>query len=338
MNRLTLIAVALALPACVDQTEIDTNETTQLAAGCPLWGCGENSSTMGPWEFHELNTAGLPNLEDIRVLNFQLGGNTYTPQVVGTELRITSGSTTLGGTAVQGGWFNLQTPSGVWKLKVMKVNPGAVVYWVGPATSMYTYELKYEAPGMTNPEPVCHNPPNRDSGEGITHTWKAPLEAILFTGDRYDRDHKEVSTLDTANWFNIACAGSALAKLHLNRHTTAGTTFGWSTAVLKRQAMLKMYTSDICGNGYSWTNAGVPLHWQDNSSWMMLTGTEWAFEARWTAYGAACIDTHRLGSLYTDPVDGFPGMCNVPACNGDVTAPTFPRGVYFNTAVPGIVP
>lgn len=346
MSRISSFAVVtLALSACAAETEVQT--TTQAIAGCPLWGCGENSPVMGPWEFHEGNTDGIPNDEGVVFLNFQIGNQLYKPVVKGSQLYAwdPATNTAVTGAGLTNGWFNVLTKDGsTFELRISKVTPAAispVKFWVGPTTPIETYELWYTGAATGR---LCKNPPS-GRGEGPGRTWERPLEAMLFTGDRYQAEKKLVtaSTYDTTEgWFNIACAGSALAKLHLNRHTTAGETSTHTTTAAQRQALLKMYVSDVCGSGTAYTEQGTPLHWQNPQHWWQLDGTEFAFEARWNENGALCLDTHRLGSKYVDlgdpstPRDDmFGGECRLPPpCNGSVTTPTFPPDTYLVTAVP----
>lgn len=333
------VVVVLALTACTTEDLATTSQN--IITGCPKWGCGENSPIMGAYEFIDLNTNGLANDAGVRIVNFQAGSpvKTYNPVVTSSHLVAIdpNGGPSLTGAALAGGWFNLWSPAGAYKLYVKKVNPKAssqVKFWVGPASQIETYELTYTGPRTTSGV-LCNNPPERDSREGGNHVWEAPLEAILYTGDRYDGDLKTLTASTygtTVGWFNIACAGSALAKLHLNRHTTASATFGYTTTAAQRQAMLKMYVSDVCGTGSAWTYAGTPLHWQNTGGWNTLVGNEFAFEARWTENGATCLDTHRRGHEFQNTTHIY-GECQPPPCNGNVAAPVFDGG-YLVTAVP----
>jgi hypothetical protein len=335
--------VLLSLAACVVEEEDVTSEASQTLMGCPWWGCNENSPVMGPYNFHEGNVYGLENSARVRFLNFQIGGQIYEPRIInGSQLiAVSSGGTVVSGVNLTNGWFNVWTPSGMYRIIVKHVNPAAVSgtqFWLGPATGIETYELSYTGPGSTS-DRLCKNPPNGRLANDNNNTIPAPLEAILFTGDRYDVDTKRVSAVGysaTNGWFNIACAGSALAKLHLNRHTTAGTTAGYFATQPERTAMLKMYVSDVCGTGKAFTQAGVPLHWENAQGWDTLTGFETKFEAIWTANGAACLDTHRLGALFMSDITADCGGASMlpPPCNGSVASPVFGLGEYFATAIP----
>ncbi len=344
MSKLSFVVVAFALTACVADEEVSTS-TEAINGGCPEWGCGENSPVIGPYGFHELNVDGFPNNKGVRVANFQIGAKLYKPMIVnGSQLVAYDAATNtyVTGVGLTNGYFNVTTPTGPYKIIISKVTPKAsstVTFWIGPASQIETYELSYTGYNVTGGR-VCANPPGRDTGQGDGTSWNAPLEAILYTGDRYDAGHKTVTTVgyrETAGWFNIACAGSALAKLHLNRHTTAGSTSVYLTTADQRQTLLKMYVSDVCGTGSAWTKAGTPLHWANVTGWSHLNGLEYSFESRWSANGASCLDVHRLGNLYADPNDPNSPIyleCNPPPCNGSVSNPVFPAGTYIVTAVP----
>jgi hypothetical protein len=137
--------------------------------------------------------------------------------------------------------------------------------------------------------------------------------AIAFAGDHYDALHKTVE--DTAlgtTLFNLACAGTAPAKMHLMRHTNAGADVMDALGVLhrgvyptipqQRQAMLKMFTADYCGTGHAFTVDGQPLRYGDAKHWYPETPTPGvlaspairSIEAEWTPDGVACLDMPRL--------------------------------------------
>jgi hypothetical protein len=58
--------------------------------------------------------------------------------------------------------------------------------------------------------------------------------------------------------------------------------------------MLKMLSADYCGTGKNFTVAGVKLDWKDDKQWMALDTQFALVEARWTAAGAACLNTPRI--------------------------------------------
>jgi ADYC domain len=225
----------------------------------------------------------------------------------------------------------------------MKVN-NAVSFWIGPTTPFVeTYELAYIDPKNNFHEKLCDTPPAPQEGDDNGHAWQAPLEAVLFTGDRYLEDTREVTDISasgTQHWFNIGCAGSALMKLHLNRHTTASALTGFTATKNERQAMFKMFASDLYGDGTVFTRKGVPLRWQNLNSWEKLTGFEHAFEARWNEKGAQCLDTHRLGMELAQEIEDYGELIHkklIP-CDGDVAAPSFWANTLLISALPGAPP
>jgi hypothetical protein len=85
---------------------------------------------------------------------------------------------------------------------------GETAYWAGPPGTAPVYELTYTSATQPDPQPLCTAGANA---------------AILFAGDRYDAARETVTATGAATrgWVNVACDGTALAKLHLTRHTEA---------------------------------------------------------------------------------------------------------------------
>jgi ADYC domain len=159
---------------------------------------------------------------------------------------------------------------------------GRTNYWATPPEVVRTYTLTYTSEAQPEPQPLCTTSVN---------------EALLFAGDRYDAERKTVTATGgaTAGWFNIACAGTALAKLHLTRHTEASQTV--PTTAAERQAMLKMFTADVCGDGTSFTVQGQPLLWADAKGLTAFASAPASLEAVWSDRGALCLDTPRRPEL-----------------------------------------
>jgi hypothetical protein len=311
---------------------------------------------MGPYHIDELDTAGTVNGDGFRIVRMEKDGVGYQPVVEADRLK---GYAYIGGallehTALENAEIRLEytDTTGVLRdaqIRIVHVSPqatSAVKFWIGPADRIETYKLEYTGVDMPPNEyhAVCNNPPALRDGEG--NDWLSPFEAILFTGDRYDRDSKTVvaSSYATAGtWFNVACAGSATAKLHLNRHTTAGTTTGYTTTWPQRQAMLKMYTGDFCGTGTAYTVAGTKLFWSNSKGWSSPygVGNQNSYESLWSSAGAICLDTHRLHGLYpTDFQAIIQGSfnhgvwwaaCPKPSCDTIAGFPAIPRSAYLET-------
>ena len=127
----------------------------------------------------------------------------------------------------------------------------------------------------------------------------------------------------------------------------AGSTSTYVTTALQRQAMLRMYVSDVCGTGNAWTTAGTKLHFQQNqtatSQWTNLDGLEYGFEAQWGPNGALCFDSHRRGTEYLPNIQLDCGAAMPAACGNDPedfvgSHPPFLTDAYIASAVPDYVP
>jgi hypothetical protein len=104
---------------------------------------------------------------------------------------------------------------------------------------------------------------------------------IAVDGPLYDGRDQLIDD-SRAHWFNLACAGDALAKRTLYELYLAGNDARNDTA-------LRMLTANYCGKPY--TVPGVEFGWlRDDMRPKLL-------EARWYAGKAACIDIPRLMML-----------------------------------------
>ena len=333
------LPLALALAACVDSPEIGQDESPVKNGNgdeCPKLGCSSNLAYLGPTEFHELEETGTyPNAEGLYLRGLVKNGLTYRPDVTGTVL-------TASRWALVGGLWTYQTLSGAslvnaelvvknaagtveYRIRIMKTSTNQQ-FWQPPIAPVNTYELKWRQamPATTDYRPVCKNPPNR---EGDSGDWQNVLEAILFTGDRYDTTRLIVTAAtpaDATTWFNIGCAGTVLAKLALNRHTDATKSAQVTSSRSQRQAMLKMYTSDVCNSGDALTVSGTPLRWWSAGGLTSKAIPLNSKEALWTDDGALCLDTHRLDGTPDDMTDQIEDACRrvnreVPPRCADIT-------------------
>lgn len=318
--------------ACVEAPELGESMGAVMDGDgnlCPKLGCSSNSAFLGPTEFHELEWTGAnANFEGFKLVGLtKLVNGTrlnYRPaivnntQLVGQTLRFNLNSGFYWATVLQGADLidaELQidgpgphNPDYAIRITGMHAQHLWQPRYPGDTAPEYvnTYRLEwYDAyPGASNTlTNLCVNPPNRTDGEGQQND--AVFEAILFTGDRYNVDHKWVTATTPAaagTWFNIGCAGGVLWKLALNRHTyaTRGTT---TTTLAQRQAMLKMYTSDVCDTGEAFTVTGTPLAWASTTGLTSGPIAVNTYEARWNETGAICMTTHRLNRT-PDDMDG----------------------------------
>jgi hypothetical protein len=104
---------------------------------------------------------------------------------------------------------------------------------------------------------------------------------IPVDGPLYDSRDQLIED-SRAHWFNLACAGDALAKRTLYDLHVGGNDAGNDTA-------LRMLTANYCGKSY--TVPGIEIGWLPADERLKL------LEARWHAGKAVCIDTPRLMTL-----------------------------------------
>ncbi|HEX7837931.1 MAG TPA: ADYC domain-containing protein [Kofleriaceae bacterium] len=270
--------------------------------------CGTNSPQIAEFGFWELNlpttlgVAGLPNNVGLQLLEFVQGNQAYLPRVIGGRLIATSAQTTLAGSQLVNGFFLLRNGSRAFKLRVTEVS--TVPSWaMQPSTGTYpvleSYKLdwfEFVNGNWGDPRNMCPNPPSRDSSDLLTMGGTNLYRTLLFEGDRIDAARKRDTGVDTT-WFNLGCAGSALAKMALTGHTEASRVTGaFNTTLAERQTMLKMLSADYCGDGTPFTVAGQPLNWRDDHGTMKFIAPEnqLLLESRWTASGAACLDKPRV--------------------------------------------
>jgi len=156
------------------------------------------------------------------------------------------------------------------------------------------------------------------SQKGLTYKFGTLHNVYAFQGDIYDPIAKKVKSVpDSDPRFNLACGGTATAKMLLTRHARAGSIDDnnhtvYDTNDQQRTAMLKMLTADYCGTGHAFTVTGQRLAYAD--AWTEFEG--WSedseLEAVWDARGARCLNTPRRGSYIVEEIRqhcGLPRPC-----------------------------
>jgi hypothetical protein len=311
MNRtrsslLLLLSPVTAAGACV-LPEVEPELGTASSALCsPQYGCSGNASSM-PFELdlgplHQANAAGFQ-------ITSVIAPPPYTgsmPLVVhhdevpndelvvpGDELFGVLPDGEISGTALIGMTIMIAGPSGKWDLRLAGVSRFSFMVGGGQVTS-YKFEFR---PTSSNEKWVklCPLEDEYLPENGEQH------HALAFRGDRYN-PKTEISE-SSEPWVNIACAGTAVAKLHLLRHTAAGKDSAHVSTIRERQAMLRMLRADYCGDGMSYTVDGTPLRYADRKNWhtdgLDLTQA-WQrerVEALWDHRGAVCLDMPRKPDL-----------------------------------------
>jgi hypothetical protein len=247
-----------------------------------------------------------------------------------------------------------KSPSPANAFKVWITDALPINFWVKPECSecFWSYVFRWQRFNAQIPDggkkalpSLCKEgggidplPPEWNAG---APSWGslAGVMALVFQGDRYDAKAKTVFQTGPAveGWFNIACAGTAVAKMHLLRHTQAGESntgqCQLSTSPDERQAMLKMITADVCGGGHSFTHDGKDVRYMDRnhfrsfdlakdpSPYPSLPGSS-SLEGVWTSKGAACLSTPRLADEWKPALPPAP-----PTLAADIQAECTKAGV-----------
>jgi hypothetical protein len=315
MNLRICAFVLLLGGGCVAGTtdDLPTGATVQAAGGnCDVFMCGTNSPQIAEFGFWDLNlppalgVLGSPNNMGLQVYGFLQGGLLYQPNVYAGHLTARRGGVTLSGGALAGGALVLARGSRIFKIEVMEV--GSVTSWalpvLGPPVSLESYKLNWFElvnGSWGDGRNVCKNPPTRENSDALTMMGQFAFHTLLFEGDRIAGDKKRDTGIDDT-WFNLGCAGHALAKMALTGHTEAARNAGtFATSLAERTAMLKMLSADYCGDGTPFTVAGQPLNWRDDRGTMKLVAlpAQLVMESRWTQDGAACLDKTRVDAHWT---------------------------------------
>lgn len=316
MKPTLVLALGFLVGACAIPDPGSDSATIARTDDCGTWGCGTNSATVGDGLlFDELDSAGSRNAYGLYIVG------TTAPDGRAAHLSVerhaivvtTFDGSRFDGPLLVGTVIHLRHDVyGDYELLIAEVLPNTLKFWAGAADDVPAYQFLARKDKETQfTQYACkYDVLTTDpTWSGVEHS------AVVFQWDRYDPVHKLVRETDPADtWFNIACAATAPAKMHLMRHTRAGSYSGgvvaYDTAVGQRQAMLKMFTADYCGTGQSFTVDGVPLVYRDANHWYPYYPYS-GQEALWTETGALCLDQPRYVAKSTvDAACGRP----LPAC------------------------
>lgn len=304
----------LALMSVLGACESTPAPSSPIFIGCPTFGCGTNGAWLGQdIVFHELDANGQANDAGVRMRGFRAPPISGQPDeyleldVDGDRLQgKRSDGTLLEGKDLVGAVLYLFRGHTRWELKI--VNVDEIGFWTGPEATATVYDINFSPANsdLRKWQPLCR--PTKEKG---FESDALQGSALFFRGDRYNALGKQVEeTGPEDTWFNIACSGTAISKLHLLRHTLAGRhPDAQVTKVEQRQAVLKMLTGDYCGTGYPFTEDGHPLVYSYDQQWKRVnsalrplrpdvTPAGWtaaeSLDAIWNMDGAVCLDTPRL--------------------------------------------
>jgi hypothetical protein len=299
---------------------------------CPEWGCGTNSPTIGDGiVFDELDssqtqedTHGIKiksailddgNAVDLHVTRDLLSANRRNDHRPLSDDELKRLTITLAiHRPTTGEYFEFE-------LRIEDISLQRLSFWAGRPDPVPAYLINARQTVPSPPSnflPVC-----KVTATSTTEPqWaNADHRAVIFAGDHYNPTLKTVEDSPPGTtWFNLACAGTAPAKMHLMRHTNAGAGAdrAYATTPDERNAMLKMFTADYCGDGNNtgidgnmYTVDGRPLLYGDSRRWYTpppgvplftvnssgaLSPARTTIEALWTPSGVACLTMPRLVS------------------------------------------
>lgn len=322
-----LLAGALLVAGCLSDFEREADRAHIIGqVGCPEWGCGTNTAQVNDIAVGELNLDEERGDGGFRILSFEhltglpLDLDVRNGELVGTDFL----GLTYRGSALIGSRIILENLRDLSLHAIIINDFGHVDSWTTPVAKIPAYHLLSSTLDI-DLEPISFD---EVCGASVSLGDLVPIAshyAVLVAGERYDAVSKTVavSGASAARWFNIACNGSALAKMKLlgyapestNTKTTAVTT------PAQRQATLKMITADYCGTGKSFTNVGEPLRWYNRDGTAVPApdaAPAESSEAIWTDKGALCLDTPRLADQESDLAAAIAAECGapLPSCAG----------------------
>lgn len=323
MRSLTMFAIAL-LSACA---ELDTGEAqVEQALGCGKFECGGNGPVAGGMPFYELDMTGvLPSqTSKLRIVSFVDSFNAPLKlDVVGFRLRgIRPNNAIVIGPALVGAKIVIQSMTSPTQYRITIDSVINIQhYWElgDDGTTIPSYGMSVvQIGGGARREPLCKIP-----NEDTIMFQAGPYDALIYRGDRYDRDTGAIYATGaaTGNWFNIACLGDTLAKLLVTRHAEPAQNATHLTSMNQRTAMLRMFRADYCGDGTPQTTAGTPIDFANPGGWNVLDEalTPANIEAIWNAGGAVCMNQQRHPEIVSP--------CKLPApCTAAQIAAPFASG------------
>jgi hypothetical protein len=326
------------LPApCHDDLEMSPRRaiSSEPANTCPPNGCGGNSPLVDGvyfWRLHLPNLGdpggGMENPEGVRITSVvDQGGTPMQLQLVeGDRLR---GVDPVDGTpiaehgALRGTQIRVSVKGEEFEILIDKVLPdsngaGPIErFWIKAKSQIETYELRYRPldSGIEVPPPLC------SEGDGDPNK----IHALVFGGEIYHPVTKTITAgPEAAGWINIACAGSALYKMHKIGHTSAAQArLQYETSPEQRRAMLNAWTANVCGEGTAFTEQGEPITLQESTDEFHEEPYDQpphSIEAIWSHEGAVCLNVPRRW-------DDEPGLCTTlkmlclpPPCTAEQVA------------------
>jgi hypothetical protein len=213
-TALAMTAVSMMVGACLDGAEdmgeVDDAELTAKTLPdpqkCPQTGCKFNKVKIGQW-IHEVATTGSVGA---RLTSFTVAG---TPVEVSYN-DIVSASGAMADSRLRAGRMTINVGGTTHTVAIRDYRRVDYLPMTGDDRALFL-DMQLVLPDGTL-RPIC------DSTLMTGTASPAPADYVtMFTGDRYDLQTGEVSMPGTG-YVTLACAGSPMARMHLERMTTAG--------------------------------------------------------------------------------------------------------------------
>lgn len=317
---LTLVLSCGSAAGCYSELDIDSH---QLDIECPPDHCGVNASTVNDLPFGELHLADGQNNGLANFLGLYISGFTGPQRTAGQVLQahkgrftVLDGYQTLVGNELLGSTITVSSTESDEVIEVLIDEYRDVPSWTTSGFKVDMYRLKTLDAATGEYEYACTD---ANTLAGDEEGW-----AVVITRERYSVDNITVvaSGREAHGWFNITCAGHALAKMKLLGYDPDPRANNpYSSTRNRRQATLKMIAGDYCGTGVSFTEDGTSVYWRNHAGWATNNPPMGSpSEARWDLDGAVCLDAPRLGA---DEVAAIQSECaavgrTLGSCEGNM--------------------
>ena len=262
---------------------------------CPGFQCGANTAVVDNSPVNPIDMGG--NFFDLR---FEVSKK-FCDGVERPNLMVHHGTFVPGNgaDACDKGKLVLKEQSGKrWIVRFDRKDSVALLS--GSGRKPVAYRFKVKGSSDSTEKSICRNAESADKTGVPPHALRPGVkwaDAFLVARDYYDTVNARIRKIDyrKVELFNIACAGTALAKMRLlGLDPEADPDDG-----KRREATLKMITARYCEGleNYAFTEEGIELKWDSSPAWPPSLKPH---ESYWTNKGALCLDHPRL--FNDDPV------------------------------------
>jgi hypothetical protein len=310
-NRRVWGSLALVLlSACIEEPPPET--TASPALGCLSLVCG-NETALGAYPFFELDEKRLDYspVGSLKITDFRAADDSKLSLIIdGYALKgKKANGTILQKDQLAGATIKIEHKDGFHSFELLIEDADSVPYFEGGAVGqpkIPTYRMSYVEYQGTRARPrvdLC--------GSDLETDPILPKQLLFHQGDRYDPETGVVYATGAAagSWFNVTCIDDALWKMAIFHYTETGSYGDFTTDQTRRTAMLQGIRADYCGTGFSMTESGTPLDWENEEGWLTIQPDP-LFEAVWDGDGAICLNEPRLWDR-----EDVPCIATMPRCD-----------------------